>query len=351
MQPIKTALASFGMSGKLFHAPFLDVHPGFQFFAVWERTKNLASEIYPSVKTVRSFEEIIEDNEVELVIVNTPNSTHFELTKQALNAGKHVVVEKPFTVNSKEAEELVDLSRKTNRILSVYHNRRFDSDFQTVKKLIDEGWLGETVEAEIHFDRYKEELSYKQHKETPSPGTGMVFDLGSHLIDQALVLFGKPDAVFADIAIMRPISKVDDYFELILYYPRHRVRLRASYQVREPLPGFTIHGSRGSFLKSRADVQEADLLAGKKPGSPDWGREPESEKGLLHTERDGKIIREQIPTIAGNYGLYYDGVYKAIRNSEALPVSGEDGLNIIKIIETAFTSNRERKVIDTRDLF
>ena len=350
MQPIKTALSSFGMSGTLFHAPFLDVHPGFDLYAVWERTKNLAAEKYPAIKTYRSFEEMIADPQVELVIINTPNQTHYELSKQALMAGKHIVVEKPFTVNSKEAEELIDIGKKQKKLISVYHNRRFDSDFQTVKKIIDEGWLGKIVEAEIHFDRYKEELSYKQHKETPIPGTGMVFDLGSHLIDQALVLFGKPDAVFADIAIMRPVSKVDDYFELLLYYPGHRVRLRASYQVREPVPGFIIHGSKGSFLKSRADVQETDLLAGKKPGSKNWGIEPDTEKGLLHTEKDGKQIREHIPTIAGNYGLYYDGVFNAIRNDKPLPVTAEDGLNVIKVIESAFASNRERKVIDLREV-
>ena len=193
-------------------------------------------------------------------------------------------------------------------------------------------------------------MSYKQHKEAPIPGTGMVFDLGSHLIDQALVLCGKPDAVFADIAIMRPVSKVDDYFELILYYPRHRVRLRASYQVREPIPGFIIHGSKGSFLKSRADVQEADLLAGKKPGSKNWGVEPDSEKGLLHTEKDGKVIREHIPTTAGNYGLYYDGIFNAIRNNKPLPVTAEDGFNVIKVIESSHlrVTVNERLLIPAR---
>jgi len=345
MHQIKTALASFGMSGKLFHAPFLDAHPRFEFYSVWERTKNLASEIYPSVKTFRSFEELIADPQVELVIVNTPNTTHYDLTKDALNADKHVVVEKPFTVTSKDAVELIDLAKKKNKVLSVYHNRRFDSDFQTVKKVIDEGLLGNIIEAEIHFDRYKEELSYKQHKETPTLGAGVLFDLGSHLIDQALVLFGMPEKVFADIAIMRPISKVDDYFELLFYYPAHRVRIRASYQVREQGPGYIIHGSKGSFLKSRADIQEAELLANKKPGSGEWGLEPGNERGLLHTEKDGKIVREHIPTFAGNYNLYYDGIYNAIRKNAQAPVTGEDGLNIIKIIEAAFESNKQGKTI------
>lgn len=345
MQPINTAVLSFGMSGKLFHAPFLSVHEGFRFYAVLERSKNLAQEIYPDVKTYRTLEDLLADDAVELVIVNTPNYTHYEYTKKALDAGKHVIVEKPFVVNAAEGEDLQQVAVQKGVLLSPFQNRRWDSDFKTVRTIAEEGWLGEIVEAEFHFDRYKEELSPKVHKETPGPGTGALYDLGAHIIDQALVLFGLPEAVFADIRILRPISRVDDYFEVLLYYPQLRVRLHGSYLVREPLPSYILHGTKGSFIKWRADVQEADLQAGKTPGTPDWGIEPVTERGLLHTEKDGVVIRETVPTAQGNYLYYFDGIYEAIRNGANLPVTAQNGINTVRIIEAAFRSSEEKKVV------
>lgn len=346
MQPINTALCSFGMSGWVFHAPFLSVNPGFKFYGVWERTKNLAQEKYPDVKTFRTIEEMLADDNIELVVVNTPSVTHFELAMQAIQAGKHVIVEKPFTATVTQAEELIALAKKKNVKLSVYHNRRYDSDYKTIKKVLDERSLGKIVEAEIHYDRYVPELSYKVHKETPTPGVGALYDLGSHLIDQALQLFGMPLAVFADITINRPNSKVDDYFDLKLFYPTHRVILKSSYYVREALPGYVFHGTLGSFIKHKTDVQETDLQAHKKPGGDDWGIEPESQKGLLHTEKNGKVIKEFIKSERGNYNDYYDGIYNAIRNDAEVPVKPEDALNVIKIIETAFISNAEKRVVE-----
>jgi scyllo-inositol 2-dehydrogenase (NADP+) len=345
IKPIRTALCSFGMSGWVFHAPFIAVNPGFELYAVWERTKNLAVAAYPNVKTVRSLEEILEDDTVELVVINTPNITHYEYTKKALLAGKHVIVEKPFTVTIAEGEELIALAKQCNKIITVYQNRRFDSDYSTVKKVVDEKLLGEIVEAEIHYDRYKEEIGPKLHKETPGPGTGLLYDLGSHLIDQALQFFGMPDSIFADITIMRKVSKVDDYMELLLYYPGMRARIKSSYIVREALPSYVFHGLKGSFIKARTDVQEVMLQAHKVPGGAEWGVEPESEKGLLHTEKEGKIIREYVPSVKGNYGDFYDGLYKAIREGAPVPVTAEQGLNIIRVIEAAYESNREKKIV------
>jgi scyllo-inositol 2-dehydrogenase (NADP+) len=316
---------------------------------VWERTKNLAQEIYPQVKTYRTLDEVLNDEAVELVIVNTPNATHYDYTKKALEAGKHVIVEKPFVVKASEGEELAALAKEKGLVLSPFQNRRWDSDFKTVKKVVDEEWLGRIVEAEFHFDRYKEELSPKQHKEIPGPGTGALYDLGAHILDQALSLFGLPQAVFADIRIIRPRSRVDDYFEVLLYYPDMRVRLHGSYLVREPLPSYILHGSMGSFLKWRADVQETHLQEGRTPGTPDWGIEPVTERGLLHTESGGEVIRENIPTLPGNYLEYFNGIYEAIRNGATLPVTGKDGINTIRIIEAAFRSNEEKRVISLND--
>jgi scyllo-inositol 2-dehydrogenase (NADP+) len=346
MQPVNTALCSFGMSGWVFHAPFIVTNPRFNLYAVWERSKNLAEEKCPGVKTYRTLQDMLADDAVELVIVNTPNFTHYEYTKKSLLAAKHVIVEKPFTVTVDEGKELIELAEKQNKKLSVYQNRRYDSDYKTIKKIVEEKLLGDLAEAEFHFDRYSENLSSKVHKETPGAGTGALYDLGSHLIDQALQLFGMPESIFADIRIVRPISKVDDYFDLLLYYPQLRVRIKSSYLVREPLPGYILHGSKGSFIKPKTNIQEIMLQEGSIPDSTDWGTEPESEKGLLHTEKNNEVVRKYITSERGNYGDYYNAIYEAIRNNKPVPVSAGDGLNVIKIIEAAYKSNNERKVVD-----
>jgi predicted dehydrogenase len=346
MNPINTALCSFGMSGLVFHSPFLSINPHFNFYAVWERTKDLAHEKFPEVKTYRTLEAMLADDLVELVIVNTPNYTHYEYAKKSLEAGKHVIVEKPFTIDVSQANDLIELAKKQNRVLSVYQNRRYDSDYKTIKKVVSQNLLGELVEVEMHFDRFREELSPKVHKETPGPGAGVLYDLGSHLIDQALQLFGKPEKIFADIRIIRPNSKVDDYFELLLYYPKLRVRLKASYIVREALPGYILHGLKGSFIKPKTDIQETLLKEGVIPGKKDWGTEPETEKGLLHTEIKGKEVIEFITSEQGNYNDYYNAIYEAIRNNQPLPVTAEEGAEVIKIILAAFESSESEKVVE-----
>jgi predicted dehydrogenase len=346
MNPINTALCSFGMSGLVFHSPFLSINPHFNFYAVWERTKDLAHERFPEVKTCRTLEAMLADDLVELVIVNTPNYTHYEYAKKSLEAGKHVIVEKPFTIDVSQANDLIELAKKQNRVLSVYQNRRYDSDYKTIKKVVSQNLLGELVEVEMHFDRFREELSPKVHKETPGPGAGVLYDLGSHLIDQALQLFGKPEKIFADIRIIRPNSKVDDYFELLLYYPKLRVRLKASYIVREALPGYILHGLKGSFIKPKTDIQETLLKEGVIPGKKNWGTEPETEKGLLHTEIKGKEVIEFITSEQGNYSDYYNAIYEAIRNNQPLPVTAEEGAEVIKIILAAFESSESEKVVE-----
>ena len=340
MEPIKTALLSFGMSGRLFHAPFLHLDPGYELYSVWEREKDLAAAVYPGIRTVRSLDALLADDSVELVIVNTPNYTHFEYARKALLAGKHVVIEKPFANTVEEARELTQLAEDQGRQLSVYQNRRYDSDFKTVKKVLAERLLGEVAEAELHFDRFNEALSPKLHKEIPGPGTGLLHDLGPHLIDQALQLFGDPEAVFADLRIQRPISQVGDYMEILLYYPSFPVRLKAGYLVREALPAYIIHGTKGSFLKSRADVQEKDLQAGKQPTGPDWGAEPESERGLLHTDTRGYIR-----SLNGDYRAYYTALYGAIREGQPLPVTPEEGIRVMRVIDAAIRSSAEKRVI------
>ena len=346
MEPINTALFAYGMSGSVFHAPFIDEHDGFNLYAVLERNKKSAHERYSTVLSFDTAEEMLADKNIELVIVNTPNNTHFDLAKKSILAGKHVVVEKPFTITTSEADELINLAKANNVKLAVYHNRRWDSDFQTIRKVVDDQLLGEIVEAEFHFDRYKEELSAKKHKEIPGPGTGILYDLGSHMIDQAIVLFGYPLAVFGDLRVVREISDVDDYMEVVLYYPKLRVRIKGSYLVREPIPAFSLFGSKGTFLKHRGDIQEERLQAGDKPGSAGWGVEPDALKGLLHSEVSGEIVRKNIDTEAGDYMQYYNLVHQSIRKNTDPPVDGKAGRAVIAIIEAAIQSSEERRVID-----
>lgn len=346
MKPITTAILSYGMSGRLFHAPFLHLLNEFELYGVWERSKNLAEERYPGINTYRTLEELLSDTSIELVIVNTPNYTHFDYAKRALEAGKHVIIEKPFVVEVEEGEELIRLAKQKGKLLSVYQNRRFDSDYKTVKKIVEEGWLGEIVEAEFHYDRYKVDMNVRPQKEIPGQGSGALYDLGSHLIDQALQIFGWPQAVFADIRIARSASKVDDYFELLLYYPNLRVRLHSSYLVREALPGYILHGSKGSFIKAKTNVQEEALNNEVLPESFGWGTEPEKEKGFLHTEKNGEIIKKYITSETGNYADYFRGVYKCIRDNAKNPVTAEDGLDVIRIIQAACHSSRERRVVE-----
>lgn len=336
---IRTALLSYGMSGKVFHAPFISLHPGLELKGSWERSKKLIQADYPGVTSYATMEDVLDARDIELVVVNTPTYTHFDYAKKVLEAGKHCVVEKAFTGNAAEAEELKALANKKGVKLSVFQNRRWDSDFKTVKKIVESGVLGELVEATFAYDRYNSALSYKVHKETPSAGSGIVKDLGPHLIDQALYLFGVPDKIFADVMITRATSQVDDYFEVLFYYKTFRVRLHSGYFVKEPVPSYVVHGKLGSFLKTRADVQEARLQAGEKPTKEGWN-EPDTERGLLHTN-----VRRTVDTLPGNYYAYYDGVYDSIANDKAMPVTADDGINVMKVIDAVYLSSKNGKVV------
>ena len=345
MKKIKTALLSYGMSGRVFHAPFLTVHPGFELTGAWERTKKLIHADYPDVKSYSSIDELLAED-AELVIVNTPIDTHYEYTRKVLEAGKHAMVEKAFTTTAAEAEALDKLAKDNGLTLTVYQNRRWDSDLLTVKSILDQNLLGEIVEAEIRFDRYNPLLSPKAWKEEVNAGAGVLMDLGPHIIDQAIYLFGMPGAVSADLRRERDGSLVDDSFDLLLYYTDKRVRLHAGFFNREQLPGFVLQGRLGSFFKPRADVQEDQLKRGIKPDSLNWGTEPTDKAGLLHTEINGEAIRETIPTLQGNYMAIFDGVHDAIRDGRTEPVTAADGVRTMRVIDAAIRSSRERWVVE-----
>jgi predicted dehydrogenase len=333
------------MSGKVFHAPFLDFHPGFELLGSWERSKKLIHQDYPSVKSYATIEELLEDD-VDLVVVNTPVDTHYEYARKVLLAGKHAIVEKAFTTTVAQAQELAAIAKEKGLKLAVFQNRRWDSDFKTVHKIISDKVLGDIVETEFHFDRYNPLLSPKQHKETVNSGAGILKDLGPHLIDQALCLFGLPQSVFADIRITREHSLVDDYIDILLYYSNFRVRLKAGFFVREAIPAYIVHGKKGSFLKPRGDVQEDELKLGIKPNLETWGTESIEKRGLLHTEINGKIVQEIIPTHQGNYYDFFDGVYNSITEDSIEPVTAQDGVHVMQIIEAAVQSSAQRRAID-----
>lgn len=348
MKKINTAVLSFGMSGQIFHAPFVNAHKGFILAGVWERSKKSVQKKYPQIKSFDTFEQILNDDSIDLVIVNTPTYTHYNYATKALLANKHVIVEKAFTTTVEEAEELKRLAQKQNKVLSVFQNRRWDSDFKTVEKIIKGKVLGNINEVEISFDRYRLALSPKEHRESPNPGAGTLKDLGPHLIDQSLYLFGMPQQVFADIRITRPLSKVDDDFNIILYYPTFRVRLKAGIIVKQPMPAYIVHGTKGTFIKDRIFIQEAQLEKGILPTAKNFGIEPIKSEGLLVIDKKGKTEKQKIKTLPGNYLQYYDGIYSAIVKNKPAPVTADDGINVMKIIEAAIKSSDEKRVIDVK---
>lgn len=352
MEKIKTGIASFGMSGQVFHAPFISTNPHFQLCTIVERTKELSKERYPEATIVRSVSELLADPDIELVVINTPDSTHYEYALMALQAGKHVIVEKPLTTHTAQSEELIALAKSNGLMLSAYQNRRWDSDFLTVKDIINKGLLGRLVEFESTFARYRNFIKPDTWKETGESGGGMTYNLGSHLIDQAVQLFGMPEAVYANVATLRTGGLVDDYFQINLLRPQLnpelRITLKASYLMREPEARFVLHGTLGSYVKHGVDGQEEALLKGEMPDRPYWGEEDESNWGLLHTEANGQPLYGRYPSLPGDYNAFYQNIYEHLRLGKPLLTDACYVSDIIRIIEAAYQSAQEEKVIYLR---
>ncbi|RXM52649.1 MULTISPECIES: Gfo/Idh/MocA family oxidoreductase [unclassified Chryseobacterium] len=349
MQLVKAGLCAFGMSGKVFHAPFLKEHPGFFISAVAERSKEESKEKYPEATIYRSVEDMLQNADVELVIINTPVQTHYEYAKKALEAGKNIIVEKPFTVNVEEAEELVKLAEEKGLFLSVYQNRRFDRDFQQVQNILNEGKLGNIKEAEIRFDRFRTTPSGKQHKESPDQiGSGSLHDLGAHLVDQAVQYFGYPEKLFGDVFSMKGSEFANDYFEILLFYKNDlRVRLKSSVFTKEDHYAYKIHGDRGSFLQERTDNQEAELVAGAIPVyGKEWMQPLKEADGILnYLNENSETERIFTSSEAGNYMDYYQQIYEHIVFGYPLPSPGKEVIQNMKIIDASVKSAKEEKVI------
>ena len=332
---INTGLLAYGMSGKLFHAPFLSVHPGFNLSAVTERNEKKAHQDYPDITSYDSIDELLNDPEIELVVVNTPNFTHYDYTRQALLKGKHVLVEKPFAPTVEEAKALFDLSRETGKQVFVYQNRRLDSDYLAVKQVINSGVLGKLAEVHIRFDRYRNNIGPKTFKEELVPGTGLQYDLGAHLVDQAIDLFGQPLSFYKVLGMNRKDTKVDDYFHFHLQYPNSlQVFVCSTMLAPDPQAAFVIHAMQGSLVKYKADIQEAQLLKDIRPDSEGFGEEPEELAATLtRVQPDGSKKEERLVSEKGSYLPIFEGVYQAIRNNQPYHVTEEQVLMQLRILE------------------
>ena len=323
--PISTALLAYGMSGNVFQAPFLAAHPGFTLRGVVERTEQRMRHDYPAIRSYPSVAALLADPSIELVVVNTPSNTHFELASQALRAGKHVLVEKPVATSVAQLQELLALAQQQGRRLLAYQNRRWDSDFGAVRRVVESQQLGRLIEAHFRFDRYKPALNSKKFKEEPGPGAGLLYDLGPHLIDQALSLFGQPLSCRKTTGHFRENTQVDDYFSLHLRYPSGlNVWLTSGLLIADAGPAYVLHGTRGSYQKGRTDPQEAQLLQGLTPTAPGYGHETPGQKGRLTlTSPDGHLATSPDPAVPGNYLGLFDAVYQTICHGAPYPIGAE----------------------------
>jgi len=342
---IKTAIIGYGKSAKHFHVPLLKAMDDFEIRSVLQRSKSDSQKDLPDAKLMRDMKDLLKDDRLDLVIITTPNNVHFDQAFQALSADKHVVVEKPFTVTSDSAEKLIRLAESKKRTLTVYHNRRWDNDFLTMKKVLNSKVLGEIVEVESSFNRFRNFLRDDAWKEKDLPGSGILYDISPHLIDQALLLFGNPEKIYADIRAQRD-GDADDWFEINLFYPGLKVKLKAGMLVPEPSPRFIIRGKKGTFVKFGLDPQENALAAGKNPKSEEWRREPEQNWGTIYKELNGEIVEEKVETVSGNYLNFYEKLKYAIDQKKEPPVDPRTARKGIRIIEKAIESSRQGKVLD-----
>lgn len=334
---INVALIGYGLAGETFHAPLIAATPGLRLRYIASSDPAKVRKTWPKVDVV-AYQEVFTTADIDLVVIATPNVTHFELAQRALNSGKHVVVDKPFTTTVKEAEKLIACAKRQRRLLSVFQSRRWDADFLTLRKLLAERSLGEVMYFESRYDRFRPEVK-KRWRELPGPASGTWYDLGAHLADQALQLFGAPDSIYADLAMQRAGAKAVDYFHVLLKYGKRRVVLHGSSLVVANSPRFFVHGTHGSYVKHGLDTQECLLKAGKTPGSAGWGNDPLA--GVLFVEHDGKMKSSFIPNLAGNYLGYYEGLRDAILKRGANPVPAEQALQVMKVLELATRSSEQ----------
>lgn len=336
-KPVRVALAAYGMSGRLFHAPFIHANPDFELVAVLERSAKQAHIDYPHIQSLRTYDELLQDSTIDLVVVNTPNALHYPMAKAALLAGKHVIVEKPFTPTQAEAEELIALAEARDLLLSVYHNRCFASGYCTAQYLLAHKLVGELRSCTINLERFRPQPGPKKWKEEHNPGAGLLYDMGVHLLDEALMLFGEPHSLSADLRVLRSHGQVNDFFAIRLEYESFHVNLNGTLLAREPAPAYIIHGEEGSYIKQSQDLQESRLLEGVTPDTPGWADESEAQWGILHNDKG----RVKLPTLAGDYQDFYRNIYAAFGDRASLLTKPQRALRILKLVELVIESDRQ----------
>ncbi len=340
---IEVGLVGFGLAGRAFHAPVIRAVPGLHLAAIVQRSGSEAAENYPDVRIVRNLDELLSIAEIRLVVIATPNETHYPFARQCLEAGRDVVVDKPFTATLEEAKLLVQLAKKTNRLLTVYQNRRYDGDFQAIRQLLEAGTLGRIVRFETAYDRYRPQLKPGAWREAARPGSGILFDIAPHLIDHALVLFGLPEAVTADVRIERENGAADDAFDITLHYSNGmRAALRSSILAAALRPRFVLLGTQGSFVKQTFDPQEMNLRRGYITAGKPWGYETEEDWGVLTIPAGDSFENRRIPSASCDYRDYYSNLRDAILGRAALAVTPEWSLDVMRLLEVARESSKRR---------
>ncbi len=346
---VRVGLIGFGLAGQAFHAPVIRAVPGLELACILERSGGLARRKYPEVRVARTLDELLADEHIRLCIVATPNTSHFDLARRCLEAGRDVVVDKPFTVTSQEAWQLIRIGHERKRLLTVYHDRRFDGDFATVRKIIESGTLGRIEAFESNYDRFRPQLKGSAWRERAEPGGGILYDLGPHLLDHAFVLFGEPRTITANVFLQRDGAEVDDGFDVRLEYPRLRVTLRSSVLALAPRVRFLLHGTRGSFVKYGMDPQEEALRGGAAPpvlgSETSWGEDAEANWGTLYPADGESRTTRKISTERGDYRGFYANVRDAIGEGAPLLVTAEDGARTVRAIELAHKSSREGRTL------
>ena len=343
---IEVGLIGFGLAGRAFHAPVIRAVPGLHLAAILQRTGTEAAEKYPDVRIVQSLDELLSISEIHLIVIATPNETHYSFARQCLEAGRDVVVDKPFTTTLEEAVSLVQFAKDANRLLTVYQNRRYDGDFQAVRQLLEVGTLGRIVRFETSYDRFRPQLKPNAWREASRPGSGILFDIAPHLIDHALVLFGLPEAVTADVRAERENAAADDAFDITLHYSHGmRAVLRSSILAAAPRPRFVLFGTQASFVKQTFDPQEANLRRGFIPKDTAWGAQPEENWGVLTVPSRDLFERRRIPPANCDYRDYYSNVRDAILGRASLAVTPERALEVMRLLEFARASSKKRCTI------
>jgi len=337
---INVGLVGFGFAGKVFHAPVIRAVDGMRLAAIVQR-HGQPDPLYKDVEFVRSVDELLQ-RPLDVVVVATPNTSHHPIAKECLLAGRHVVVDKPFTTTMAEAEDLVETAARQQRIVTVYQDRRYTGDFQTVYKVVTEGAVGRVVTYESHFDRFRPERKPNAWREEPLPGSGVWFDIGPHLFDQALLLFGIPDAIGADIRVERAVAAIDDAFDVTLHYANMRAVLRASMMAQPIGPTWIVHGTKGTFMKYGMDPQEAALKEGRTPTEPAWDTEPPELFGKLISPEGTRVV----PTLRSSFSQYYENIRDVLLGKATLAVTPEWSLDVMRGLLLALESSRQRRVLE-----